>query len=216
MRVLVEGSWAETVQYQQKSPQTRKQPKFQNNKNTNTKFYSKNHYSYNHNKSQLNTSSHQQTTVENNDMNNNSVVPDSIQYVKSTVDQYMGGIEYKKIETQSETSNSSMGSCERADKEQLKAENPYDQAFVPSPEVTEVQHAEVNGCYSNANYDYDYQQSNVQQQSQYYIYQPYQDYSQVPNMAGRDLELYHHFEIIISAFIRSFLWINFLSINIHK
>jgi len=43
-----------------------------------------------------------------------------------------------------------------------------------------------SNCY-NAAFEYDYQHTNVQQQSQYYIYQPYHDYSTVPNIAGSPL-----------------------------
>ena len=80
------------------------------------------------------------------------------------------------------------------DQEQSKQEVPFNvydqgiQAYVPcNGQITEPSaQVDVNGSCYNAAYEYDYQQSNVQQQSQYYIYQPYQDYSQVPNIAGED------------------------------
>jgi len=192
-----EGSWAETSQYQLNSPQNRKQPKYQHNKNLNNKYYSKNHYS--HNKSQSNNNNQHSPAVENREIHqhqnsdtNKAIVPveaNSInQYVKSTVDPYIG-IECKKKEINIETCNSSADSNEKNEKEQNdQPQNLYDQNFVSAQApFAEIPHGEVNGCYSNASCEYDYQQNNVQQQSQYYIYQPYQEYSQVPNLAGSPL-----------------------------
>lgn len=66
----------------------------------------------------------------------------------------------------------------------MEVNNVYDQGIINN-----------NGCYINNNnnvayneYDYDYQQTSVQQQSQYYIYQPnYQDYNQCQNISGSPL-----------------------------
>lgn len=114
------------------------------------------------------------------------------QYVKSTVDQYIG-IEYKNQEENIEICNLTIDSNEKIEKEHLKTEqnvqtqNLYDQKFVQAQAtIGEMPHSEFNGCYSNANYEYDYHQNSVQQQSQYYIYQSYQDFSQVPNIAGKN------------------------------
>lgn len=64
--------------------------------------------------------------------------------------------------------------------------NVYDQGLQNfSPCAAPVEGADPN-CY-NAGFEYDYQHTNVQQQSQYYIYQPYHDYSTVPNIAGSPL-----------------------------
>lgn len=68
--------------------------------------------------------------------------------------------------------------------EQSKSEVPQ---YINKP-ISEMQQTDIsNGCYNNTAYEYDYQQTSVQQQSQYYIYQPYQDFVQVPNMAGSPL-----------------------------
>jgi len=197
-----EGSWAETSQYQQKAcPQTRKQPKFQHNKNANSKYYSKTHYAYN-NRSQSNSNNQNVAVVENREIHqhqnsdNNIAVNDTNinnQYVKSTLDQNVG-IEYTNTETSTVTCNSPIDSSEKNEKllakteQNIHTQNVYDQTLVLAQAPTgDIPHSEVNGCYSNANYEYDYQQNNFQQQSQYYIYQPYQDYSQVSNMTGSPL-----------------------------
>lgn len=108
------------------------------------------------------------------------------------MDQYIG-IEYRNQEANIENCNLTIDSNEKIEKEQLKTEqnvqtqNVYDQIFVQAQTtIGEIPHAEVNGCYSNANYEYDYHQNSGHQQSQYYIYQPYQDFSQVPNIAGKN------------------------------
>jgi hypothetical protein len=62
----------------------------------------------------------------------------------------------------------------------------YDQGLTMSQ--TEVNNSSV--CYNNNNAynEYDYQQTSVQQQSQYYMYQPsYQEYNQCQNISGSPL-----------------------------
>lgn len=81
--------------------------------------------------------------------------------------------------------------------------NVYDQGLQNfSPCAAPVEGADPN-CY-NAGFEYDYQHTNVQQQSQYYIYQPYHDYSTVPNIAGKVFIIYS-FIIDNTKFLKSSL-----------
>lgn len=190
-----EGSLSETSQYQQNSPQqNRKQSKYQNSKNVN-KYYSKN---LNHS---IKPQSEVQTVVEQRGIENsyhnndsNSMVPNESHhnpaYVQS-IDQSLTECKEEMLPAFSPSTESNSSDNIIDEQEQSKQEVPlnvYDQgfqAYIPcNGQISETAQIDVtNGCYNRA-YEYDYQQSNVQQQSQYYIYQPYQDYSQVPNIAG--------------------------------
>lgn len=182
-----EVSWAETSQYQQNSPQNRKQLKFYN-KNGSNKYHSKNH-SYSKPQGENAAIDIQ---YQNNEFN--AVVPVEKQqnsgYAQS-IDQSL--TEESNLNGNYSPSTNSSSSEKVDEQEQTKSQpqNLYDQGiqtFVPcNGQATDIpQNDLVGNCY-NTGYEYDYQTNNVQQQSQYYIYQPYQDYNQIPNVSGSPL-----------------------------
>jgi len=203
-----DGSWAEA--HNQQISQTRKQSKFHHMKNGN-KNYSKNHNNHYYNKSQTDSNNNKTTenrVSENNEYQNgelNAIVPNTVcsncqnSVCSQICDQTINNCSLPKQEVEGNQnfspSTDSSSSESTGEQEQIKNEinhqpNVYDQgslqAFVPcNGQVTDVVQSDINNGFYNQTYEYDYQQqSNVPQQSQYYIYQPYQDYSQVPNIAG--------------------------------
>lgn len=192
-----EGSLAEN-QYQQNSPQqTRKQTKYQNSKNNANKYYSKNHNNYSYKaQNEVPTVVEKRIEIPYQTNDANIMVPSNEShqnpaYVQSN-DQSLTECKDEMLPAFSPSTESNSSDNATDDQEQSKQEVPFNvydqglQAYVPcNGQITEPSaQVDVNGSCYNAAYEYDYQQSNVQQQSQYYIYQPYQDYSQVPNIAG--------------------------------
>lgn len=197
----VDGTWAETTQFQQNSPQSRKQPKFQQTKNQ--RFYPKN--SHNYSKPQNEASNIEQRGAEN--IIENALVPNesnqNSSYVHTEkISEYNIVTEESNIDSSPafspSTESAFSDSNNNEDHDLAKPENAYEhgeqQCTQYNGQVSQVleipQNDLNNGCYNNANYEYDYQQQGLQQPSQYYIYQPYQEYSQVgqvPNVTGSPL-----------------------------
>lgn len=179
----VEAPWAEAPQYQ--NNRNTKQSKCHQTKNAN-KYYSKN---TNYSKPQ----SEVQTSIHNRGLEISYQTTNEMSAQLVPVEQHSSYEPAVETLPKPEETNISNGSafspstdsndseCLNEDQElhsDTMPQNVYDQGlqtFVPQNEM--MYNPEV----------YDYQQTSVQQQSQYYIYQPYQDYSQVPNIAGSPL-----------------------------
>lgn len=157
----------------------------QGNQNTSTQQSRKQKFQKNSNK--------QHTKFQNNskviakDENNNEIVSESNALVPNesclngtyTQDQSISechiqtedGAQVENSEGYSPSSDSNIS--------EQHSQNVYDQGIQNfSPCAAPIEGANDPNCY--AGFEYDYQHTNVQQQSQYYIYQPYHDYSTVP------------------------------------